>query len=137
MIQKSYPIILQKKLGKEKMKILKFLKFLFFDYWRIPSGFYCHFPKGKSKKCPFWTYIEEYHHQENGYCNLLKIGDKEIANNNLNMTGLLWDQCKECTFKDNDYYFEAKYSKGFFRCTKYYILGFFEDIKYFCDEILK
>jgi hypothetical protein len=54
----------------------------------IPSGNYCY---GKTHKCPFWDVIEEFPHQDNGYCHYLKSGDWQGEG-----IGLLWDQCKEC-----------------------------------------
>jgi len=54
----------------------------------IPSGNYCY---EKTHKCPFWDVIEEFPHQDNGYCHYLKSGDWQGEG-----IGLLWDMCKEC-----------------------------------------
>ena len=54
----------------------------------IPQGNYCY---GEKCKCPFWDVIEEFPHQDNGYCHYLKSGDWQDQG-----IGLLWDQCKEC-----------------------------------------
>jgi len=54
----------------------------------IPQGNYCY---GAKCKCPFWDVLEEFPHQDNGYCHYLKSGDFQHSG-----LGLLWDQCKEC-----------------------------------------
>jgi len=116
-------------------KIIRFLKFIFYSYHVIPRGCYCSghrsiFSK-KSKCCPYWDKLDEFHYQENGYCHYLGYGDQEINKGDrefLNIktgeidkasempfgVGLLWDGCKECRVKDYDWieqWQERKYIK--------------------------
>jgi hypothetical protein len=101
--------------------VIKYLKFIFYGYWKIPRGPYCH---GETRQtyCPYWKLISFLPDQENGYCAWLEKGDIDKNNDDSIMleqidlkTGevidrisasempfgisLLWDQCKECRFK--------------------------------------
>ena len=105
-------------------KMIRYLKFLFYGYWKIPRGMYCY--KRRGKTCPYWNKITFLHHQEDGYCTLLEKGDIDFNNDdNIILTetivatgevtkvsapelpfgiGLLWDKCKECNVKTQDKY---------------------------------
>lgn len=72
----------------------------------IPKGSYCYtFLKGeqntsgfpKIKTCPYYRFNEKEHHQNNGYCAYLGVGDWEE-----NSSSLLWDMIKECGINDED-----------------------------------
>lgn len=54
----------------------------------IPAGIYCYDQNGL---CPYWSSRADKHHQENGYCSFLEVGDWEVKG-----CSLLWDQVKEC-----------------------------------------
>jgi len=73
------------------MKLLKWCKFIFYGYWRIPRGGYCstfikkvNNPDGsfylRMKPCPYWEKRKEYHYQEDGYCHWLESGDCDKNN---------------------------------------------------------
>jgi len=75
------------------MKIWKYIKFVFYGYWRVPKGDYCYDvvevsyptdkkypPVIKTKQCPYWKKIKGLHHQEDGYCNWLERGDCDMNN---------------------------------------------------------
>lgn len=73
-------------------------------WFRIPPGPYCYFGSRapgdkKYRPCPYWSIKEDLPPQENGYCKYLKVSDHDM-----DWIGLLWDQCKECGIKDNEYY---------------------------------
>jgi len=84
---------------------------------KIPKGLYCYtYKKGKYICCPFWDINNKYPEQGNGYCKLIKKGDwnlhdeavitdmktgQVIKNEEVPFSlGLLWDQVKECGYKD-------------------------------------
>lgn len=76
---------------------------LIFNYYKIPYGPYCYSivekdsnnQTKKIKLCPYWSINKNKNKQECGYCKWLEIGDWECE-----YLSLLWDQCKECNFKD-------------------------------------
>lgn len=90
----------------------KKIKFILWTYWRIPRGLYCYRyrkfipskdgspPLIKVKSCPYWDIVEGKPYQENGYCHYLKQGDTDFSCG----YGLLWDQCKECGVKNDDWW---------------------------------
>lgn len=84
---------------------------------KIPNGPYCYtYKKGKYVPCPFHGYNNKYPEQANGYCSLMKKGDwnlhEEAVVTDMKTGeiidkdavpfsfGLLWDQVKECGYKD-------------------------------------
>ena len=66
----------------------------------IPKGIYCYDEKGT---CPYWSCEVDYEEDDwmkmrptmFGKCSFLDISDRTIS-------GLLWDQCKECGINDDD-----------------------------------
>ena len=74
-------------------RIIKFLKFYLWQWWRIPSGSYCYKitswkrdPEGKkppvikTKICPYYDIKDEWPEQANGYCHFLGWGDMDKNN---------------------------------------------------------
>lgn len=55
----------------------------------IPYGVYCYDELGI---CPFWDWDKD---ERIAYCRLLNISDEDE-----NSSGLLFDQCKSCSFND-------------------------------------
>jgi len=105
------------------MKIWKYIKFALWGYWRIPKGDYCYKvlevirpvvtnlpPTLRIRRCPYWDRIEEFGHQDDGYCHWLETGD-----HNQKGHGLLWDQVKECGLRN---YSEKEERKMYEECMK-------------------
>jgi len=60
-------------------------------------------PYLKVKRCPYWDKIEDFHHQEDGYCHWMECGDAPVFDDEGNMIeglGLLWDSVKECGLRE-------------------------------------
>jgi hypothetical protein len=82
----------------------------------IPKGIYCYSYDENDKiiMCPYWRCIKERDGQENGWCDYLGMGDKEIIaeggyqlvikNEKFGNFGFsfLWDQCKMCNINNDD-----------------------------------
>jgi hypothetical protein len=72
----------------------------------IPFGLYCYAQASKEGDyipCPFWDRNENRPQQLNGYCHYLKQGDWDLLGLDewdIDGTGLLWDQCKECDINE-------------------------------------
>lgn len=83
----------------------------------IPEGMYCYthvadpeldarrraegrtgFIPGRFVMCPFWEMRRDKPEQEQGFCRMLRAGDWMRSPRG---TMLLWDQCKECGFKND------------------------------------
>lgn len=85
----------------------------------IPPGIYCYtYIEGEEVKCPYHRIIKGRPYQYNGWCDYLGEGDLEInrksqwKDNEGNVgsaeeiglpMSLLWDGCKECGEKEEDY----------------------------------
>lgn len=84
---------------------------------KIPVGVYCYtFKSGQYYCCPFWGINQNYPSQGNGYCSLIKKGDWDLSNDAIITdmktgeiikaesipfsAGLLFDQVKECGYKE-------------------------------------
>jgi hypothetical protein len=88
------------------MKILKFFKFIFWGYFKIPKGDYCYKIKKivkdetkvliKTKDCPYWKLDNE----GIGFCDYLKIDSV-----------LLCNQVKECGLKEDNRTYEENMRK--------------------------
>jgi hypothetical protein len=61
----------------------------------IPDGIYCHWPEGRRFICPYWDCDLARPEQSSGYCHLINAGDWD-------KTMLLWDQCKECGYNEDE-----------------------------------
>lgn len=85
----------------------------------IPDGMYC-YERLMLKEdgdyeviglCSYWSFRNDKHHHENGYCKYLEKGDWEINQEETwtdvetkekmkGMFSLIWDQVKECGVRD-------------------------------------